>query len=93
MLDLRGTSGLTPRQRKLLAEAQLKRDGFRDCEIVAGAMVMDSHLLRGMLTALFWLKKPNHEVKVFANLDSAIAWGHQRIASGQPARAADAGVG
>jgi hypothetical protein len=72
VLDVRHTERLPPTQRKLLTDS-MSQDGDAD-RCVAMAMVFDSPLLRGVLTAIFWVRKPKYPTRVFTSLPDALAW-------------------
>ena len=44
---------------------------------VGCGLVFQSTVLRGILTAIFWLKKPEYEVRVFADVTEAVVWGRK----------------
>ena len=74
VLDLRNTKGITVRQRKMITD---NMDGMKDYArlyCAGSAMVFDSPLLRGMLTAIFWITKPPYPTQVFKTLEDADAW-------------------
>jgi len=82
VVDLRESSGLTPRQRQAISNSMADTDarvlaGYPNC---GGALVFSSALLRGMLTAILWIKKPKHETRVFANIAEAVAWARTCVA-------------
>jgi hypothetical protein len=82
VLDLRNSGGLTATQRKRLSAAF----GVSERELPGmcrgTAMVFDSTFLRGVLTAVLWLKKPAYPTKVFGDQDSATLWAAARTQSG-----------
>ena len=70
-----GTRGITPTQRKILS----KRD--EHAMLRGTALVFSSGFLRGMLTALFWLRKRPHPIEVFPTLEEARAWAVELISA------------
>ena len=73
ILDLRGNTGLTPTQRRYLTDSMQKTR--HDHSVAAGvALVFDSAVLRGMLTAMLWVAKPRCAVEVFSGVNQARAW-------------------
>jgi hypothetical protein len=76
VLDLRRSSGLTPRQRKMITDRMNHTDAVAPC--VANALVFESAVLRGVLTALFWIRRPAYPCEVFRTLDDAIGWANAR---------------
>jgi hypothetical protein len=89
VLDNRKAGPVPPRQRKLIAE-YMERHALRSrTRCCSTAFVMDSAVMRGVLTAIMWLRKPEIETRVFGELQEAIAWSlrqHERLRD--PARAA-----
>ena len=73
ILDLTRHTGLTPAQRKRIAGSMTAES--RSGAVSAGtAMVFSSGLLRATLTAILWLRRPTHPVKVFETIAEAEAW-------------------
>jgi hypothetical protein len=85
-LDLRASGGLTPTQRKMLT-AEMGRDEALTRRVTAGvALVFTSAVLRGVLTAIFWVRPAIAPTKVFSDVDVALAWCRGQI---EHKRAAD----
>jgi len=82
VVDLRESSGLTPRQRQAISNSMADTDArvLAGCPNCGGALVFSSAVLRGMLTAILWIKKPKHETRVFANAHEAVAWARTCVA-------------
>lgn len=94
VLDLTHSTGLTPAQRKRLTD-QMNGDphGILD-RCACTALVFQSALLRGMLTAIFWLRnRRDTETQVFGDPDSAVAWCEARLPTPTRAPAAAQGRG
>ena len=72
VLDLRFTKSITPRQRAMLTESMERHDNAALCK--GTAMVFESRLLRGILTAVFWLRKPAYPTRVFTTTAEAWDW-------------------
>lgn len=74
ILDLRNIGHMAGNQRKKLSGSL----GGDKAELVATctctALVFSSPMLRGMLSAVFWLFKPAYPVKVLPDLASAHDW-------------------
>ena len=94
VLDLRGSVGLTPRQRKTITSAMEGMENSQGARCVAAAMVFDSALLRAMLTAFFWMRKPAYPVAVFPAVDEAKVWLRELLSASavEPQRVAAAGA-
>jgi hypothetical protein len=74
LLDVRLVKEMSPSQRKMIV-AGMEGDEERASRLVAGtAPVFSSAFLRGVLTAIFWFKKPGYPLKVFGTPEAALAW-------------------
>lgn len=73
VLDLRRTEKLSPRQREMITSGMERSEKL--CR--GTAMVFTSVVLRGFLTAIFWIKKPRYPTRVFNGLDEASAWARE----------------
>jgi len=79
VLDNRKAGPLPPTQRKLMAE-YMERHAMRSrSRCVCTAFVSDSLMMRGVLTAIMWLRKPEVETQVFAGLEEATAWARAKL--------------
>ena len=76
VLDLRECAAMPPAQRKMLTERMIEAKEFQE-GTTCGAMVFTSRLLRAMLTAIFWMYKPQYPTRVFNDLDDATEWAMQ----------------
>ena len=77
--DTRGSAIPDAHQRKMSAEFFEKNDAVTR-EILAGwAVVADSVLARGAVTAISWLRPPNFALKTFSAMPEALAWCRERI--------------
>ena len=43
------------------------------------AIVVNSAIIRAVITAIFWIKPPDTKTKFFADMDSAIAWARAQL--------------
>lgn len=80
VLDLRRTERLSPGQREMITNGMDRSE-----QICLGtAMVFTSVVLRGVLTAIFWIRKPRYPTRVFGSLEEAERWAREtaRPASG-----------
>ncbi len=88
VLDNRKAGPMPATQRKMIAEYMERNSVRARTRCVGTAFVSDSVVMRAMLTAIMWLRKPEVETQVFGDLDEATAWAasmYQR-ASGSPIR-------
>jgi len=79
VLDLRRSSGMLPKQRKMLTD-HLNQQPEANLALCQGnALVFESALLRTMLTAILWVRRSTHPVQVFASVDEACNWGRDQM--------------
>lgn len=75
VLDLRKTEAVSPTQRKMLTDSMEKLDGESAPDRCAGvALVFSSQVLRGVLTAIFWVRRPACPCSVFTDRGDALVW-------------------
>jgi hypothetical protein len=79
--DTRKTKEISALQRRLIASWM---DPARDTPLVGTALVFRSALMRGFLTAMMWLNRPAYPVKVFGDLEEAIAWAQVTVEAHGP---------
>lgn len=79
VMDNRAASALSASQRKIIADYNSTHEARARERCRGVAFVMTSSFVRGIMTAVFWLKKPATETRVFEDVDEAIAWAHSRI--------------
>ena len=80
VVDLRELLRVPPHQRKLFAD-HLKRFEAHDVAYNQGsAIVVPNTLVRGIMTAVFWLSPPRFPNQAFASVGAAKQWASQRLA-------------
>jgi hypothetical protein len=79
LVDLRKCANLPPRQRRILTDGMKRNKQFNMQYCVGTAMVFNSTIIRGVLTALFWIFKPEHATKVFKNFEEAMSWAQHQF--------------
>ncbi len=72
--DTRGGAMPSPTQRRAIIQHYEENDRDIRKNFLACAIVGDSTLVRGVLTALNWVRPAPHPVKVFAGIAEAEAW-------------------
>lgn len=72
--DLSGASPLDPKRRKRFAQFLAERAEVIKHYLVCNAIVVDSALTRGFVTAILWVTPSPVPYKVFATRADAIAW-------------------
>ena len=82
VLDLRRTKAISPRQRAMLTESMERHDSAALCQ--GTAMVFESRLLKAILSAIFWVRKPAYPTRVFTDLDEGCLWVQQCVADLPP---------
>jgi hypothetical protein len=79
VLDLRFTGRLTPGQREMLTDG-MKTDASETwCRGLA--MIFESRMLRGVLSMIFWVRKPPYPSKVFATPAEAFPWAKETLSA------------
>jgi hypothetical protein len=89
LLDLRVCERLSVAQRRMLSERMERNDEAglaRSC-----AMVFESRLLRGILTAMFWVYRPRYSTRTFANHRDAFEWSQMMVQGAKPGHEARLG--
>jgi hypothetical protein len=81
VLDNRRAGPVPPTQRKLIADYMARHATRSRTRCACTAFVSDSAVMRAMLTAITWLRKPEVETKVFGRLDEAITWARAQLDS------------
>lgn len=79
VLDNRKAGPMPATQRKLMADYMEKHAMRARSRCVCTAFVSDSVVMRGVLTAIMWLRKPEVETQVFGDLDDAITWARGKL--------------
>lgn len=74
VLDNRLAGGMNAKQRKMIAEHAAKRAEFSKRMCKGTAFVFESPVMRGILTAIFWLRPADVPTRVFADLGEAVQW-------------------
>jgi hypothetical protein len=79
VLDARGADQMSAAHRRRVAQWLTEhREELRRYH-VALAFVSSSALIRGVLTAIYWLHPPPYPYKMFASLDEAKTWAREMI--------------
>jgi hypothetical protein len=78
---LDGRDGKRPSavERKLQNDFRIKYQEYVLKHCYGSALVCNSQIIRGVATAMFWVKKPDTATKVFTDLDEAITWGRSLL--------------
>lgn len=82
VVDLSTVRSVTATQRRLFGE-HLERFEAHDVENNRGsALVVPNAFLRGVVTAVFWIRQPKFPHRAFTAIDDARAWAKGRLARG-----------
>jgi len=77
--DLSQVRSMPATQRKLFAD-HLKRFEYHDVAFNRGsAIVVTNAVLKGLLTAVFWLAPPKFPNQAFADFDKGLAWSQDQL--------------
>ena len=80
LVDLAGIIKATAKQRRLFSE-HLERFEPHDIAYNQGsALIAPNALVRGIVTAVFWLKAPRFPTECFSSREEAAAWALHRLA-------------
>jgi len=79
VIDARKGSPPTAKQRAMLSafREEVKDHVGQHCRGVA--FVFDSMIMRGIMTAMFWVRGPDTPHGVFATVEEALAWSRERL--------------
>jgi hypothetical protein len=80
IIDLRRSADMPAAQRKVLTDYMKKQEDVVRMRCAGTALIFESAVMRAVLTAIFWVKQPPQEVRVFGNVQEAVAWGGEALA-------------
>ncbi|MCA9533710.1 MAG: STAS/SEC14 domain-containing protein [Myxococcales bacterium] len=80
MSEVRGAAPAGAGERRRLAEIVSELDAKTKGQVCASAVVTESGLMRGVLTAVSWVHSPVYPLKPFASEDDARAWLREHLA-------------
>jgi hypothetical protein len=84
VVDLSNITNATPTQRRLFSE-HLERFESHDIAYNQGsALVVPNAVLRGIVTAVFWMKRPRFPNECFATLAEATHWATAQLKKAPP---------
>ncbi|MCB9658762.1 MAG: STAS/SEC14 domain-containing protein [Polyangiales bacterium] len=81
--EVRGTVPAGAADRRRMADIVRDHDQAAGHNICASAVVTDSTLMRGVLTAVSWIHATPYELRAFSDDDQARAWLRERLAGSQ----------
>ena len=74
-------------QRRRLAELEQRVEDHDREYLVACALVAETPIVRGLATAVFWLKPPVYPYRFFADRDEAMTWLREQLAAARSEQA------
>ena len=74
LIDARGARPLGARQRQILAEASRATEAEATRNCAASAIIVSNAIMRGVMTALHWLKPTGYPERSFTDIGEAEAW-------------------
>jgi len=80
IIDLRRAADMPAAQRKILTDYMKKQEETLGRLCAGTALIFESKLMKALLTAIFWVKNPPQEVRVFNTLQEAQSWGAEAMA-------------
>src|SRR5512138_3237773 len=80
VIDTSGSALPTARQRKLQADSIAEGNPLARRYLRGIAFIVDSPIRRGILTAIFWLTKPDWRYQIFYDSGEAVTWARAVLA-------------
>ena len=81
ILDARSGRRPKARERAIQTEFRERYEDHIKAYRKGMAIVTNSELIKGVATAMFWLKKPDVATKFFTDFDEATEWAEQQLAN------------
>ncbi|OGQ89045.1 MAG: hypothetical protein A2289_18705 [Deltaproteobacteria bacterium RIFOXYA12_FULL_58_15] len=69
----------TAKQRRMYGDNEKRLTDHNARFAVGTALVSKSGLVRGLITAVFWLQRPSYPYAILGSMDEAERWIHQRL--------------
>jgi hypothetical protein len=79
VVDARRVNKATPVQRRMVAEHEERTRALAEKFNAGLALVITSRLVRGMVTAVYWMSPPVYPYKIFDDMDRAQQWALQQL--------------
>jgi hypothetical protein len=79
VVDARKVRKATPVQRRMVAEHEERTKQLAKKYNAGLALVITSRLVRGMVTAVFWMSPPVYPYEIFDDMELAQQWALQRL--------------
>jgi len=78
--DARQAPPPSAHQRQMVSAQMARLDAYTREYCAGFAFVFDSALMRGIMTAIFWVNKPGYPTNVFGDVGSATEWCSTQLA-------------
>jgi hypothetical protein len=79
VIDARNASAPTPSQRKIMADFRVTHEEHIRKYCRGSAFVFESGLMRGVITAIHWLRRPEMPHKSFGTMFEAMTWARVQL--------------
>ena len=79
VVDAAASRGFSAKQRRMQAQYVSEGLELSGMYLKGLAFIAPSELIRGMLTAIFWLQRPASPHRVFTTKEEAVAWARERV--------------
>lgn len=86
VIDLQALRGGSARQRQLLAAHLEKLREYNRKYNVGCALVVPNPIVRGLVTAVFWISPPTFPTRFFATWEEGKAWARQQLRNAKRAQ-------
>lgn len=80
LVDLSNMTSASAVQRRRFAEHVKSFEPFDIKYTVGVAAIVPNPLMRGLVTAVYWITPPKFPNRVFARMDDGVAWLHEQLA-------------
>ncbi len=74
ILDLRRSGDMPAAQRKMITDRMQQKEEAARLFAAGNVMIFDSALMRALLTAILWVRRPPTEMKIASTLEEAIEY-------------------
>ena len=82
--DLSRARGSTANSRKIAAEFMAQNGELQKRASLGGALIVTSSVMRGVITAVFWIRPPSQPTKIASTRDEAILYGLDALEAAGP---------
>lgn len=83
VVDLSAIREASASQRKIFAEHLARFEAHDIAYNCGSALVVPSAVLRGLVTAVFWVKPPKFPNQLFEKREDALAWATRQLREGK----------